>query len=51
MGANPSLVSNNARDKRDLNGKDFVKEFLNMAKNSGSGTASYTYKNPITGKE
>ncbi len=51
MGANPSLVGNSAGDKRDLKGKDFVEEFLNIAKSSGTGTASYTYKNPMTGKE
>jgi len=51
MGANPSLVGNSAGDKRDLNGKDFVEDFLSIAKNSGVGTSNYTYKNPITGKE
>lgn len=51
MGANPSLVGNNARDIRDLNGKDFVEDFIIIAKSTGIGTASYTYKNPITGKE
>jgi signal transduction histidine kinase len=51
MGANPLLVGNSARDKRDLNGKDFVEEFVTIARNSGVGTASYTYTNPISGKE
>ncbi len=51
MGANPLLVGKSASDKRDLKGKDFVEEFLSIAKKSGTGTARYTYKNPITGKE
>ena len=51
MGANPSLVGHSAAEKRDLNGKDFVEEFLNIAKNSSYGTSSYTYKNPLTGNE
>ncbi len=51
MGANPLLIGNSAGDKRDLNGRDFVEDFLTIAKNSGVGTVSYTYKNPITGKE
>jgi cytochrome c len=49
--ANPLLVGKSASDKRDLKGKDFVEEFLSIAKKSGIGTASYSYKNPITGKE
>lgn len=51
MGANPLLVGKSASDKRDLKGKDFVEEFLHIAKKLGAGTVSYTYKNPITGKE
>lgn len=51
MGANPSLVGHSANERRDINGKDFVEEFLNIAKNSGYGTSSYSYKNPVTGKE
>jgi cytochrome c len=44
-------VGHSASEKRDLNGKDFVEAFLNIAKNSGYGTSSYSYKNPVTGKE
>jgi signal transduction histidine kinase len=51
MGANPSLIGHSASEKRDLNGKDFVEAFLNIAKNSGYGTFRYSYKNPVTGKE
>ncbi len=51
MGAKPSLVGLSASDKRDFNGKDFVEEFLNIAKNSGSGIASYSYQNPVTKKQ
>ncbi len=51
MGANPSLVGNSAVDKRDLNGQDFVEAFVNIAKNTGVCSSSYTYKNPVTGKE
>jgi len=38
MGANPSLVGQNASEKRDPNGKDYVGEFINIAKTSGVGT-------------
>ncbi len=32
MGENPSLIGHSASEKKDLNGKDFVEEFLNIAK-------------------
>ena len=51
MGANPKLVGQSAAGRKDLKGKDFVTEFLQIAKSSGSGTSSYTYKNPVTQKE
>jgi hypothetical protein len=51
MGATPSLVGKSASGIRDPNGKDFVGEFINIAKTSGVGTASYIYKNPVTGTE
>ncbi len=48
MGANPTLVGLNASEKRDVNGKDFVEEFLTIAKTEGSGVASNSYQNPVT---
>ena len=48
MGANKALVGQNAAGRKDLNGKDFVAEFIEIAKTKGSGTSSYTYKNPVT---
>ena len=51
MGVNPTLVGKNAAQMRDLNGKDFVSEFIEIAQMRGKGRSTYSYENPLTRRE
>lgn len=47
-GAAPSLSGTDARDLRDAVGKPLVQEMIVLAKEKGSGTVDYVWRNPAT---
>lgn len=47
---NKGLIGQNNLSKPDPDGKLFRKEFVETAKNQGSGWVDYKYKNPVSGK-
>ena len=47
---NKALIGQNNLDKPDAEGKLFRKEFVETAKNQGSGWVDYKYLNPASGK-
>lgn len=47
-GAAPSLSGTDARDLRDAAGKPMVQEMISLAKEKGSGTVDYVWRNPAT---
>ena len=47
-GASPSLVGLDARNLRDAAGTPLVQEMLDKAKDSGSGTEDYVWRNSVT---
>lgn len=47
-GANPKLVEKNTIELKDADGKLFVKEFIDVAKNKGHGWVDYKWPNPVT---
>ena len=47
-GTTPSLIGLDARDLRDAAGTPLVQEMLDKAKDSGSGTEDYVWRNPVT---
>ncbi|MBN1981750.1 MAG: cache domain-containing protein [Chitinivibrionales bacterium] len=49
-GANVKLVGQNQTDLMDADGKEFVKEFINVAKTKGSGWVDYKWTNPVSKK-
>jgi cytochrome c len=49
-GANDKLVGKNLADLKDQNGKLFVKEMIDVAKNKGTGWVEYDWAHPQTKK-
>ena len=49
-GQDQTLVGKNHMDLRDVNGKYFVREFIEVAKTKGSGWAEYFWPHPTTKK-
>ena len=49
-GATAALIGKNLYDLRDPEGKYMVREFINVAKTSGSGWVDYKWTNPVTKK-
>jgi signal transduction histidine kinase len=49
-GANEKLVGKNLMDQRDIDGKEFVKERIELAKSKNSFTQDYKYTDPTTKK-
>ena len=47
-GAAPHLVGKNVHDMRDAEGKPLVQEMIALAKEKGSGTVDYVWRNPAT---
>lgn len=47
-GAAPQLAGTDANDLRDAAGKPLVQEMMAMAKEKGSGTVDYVWRNPAT---
>jgi len=46
----PGIVGKNAYDRKDSNGKYFVREMINLTKTKGSGWIYYYWNNPETGR-
>ena len=49
-GANEKMVSKNLIDLKDVDGKPFVKERVDLAKSQGSFWQEYKFTNPVTKK-
>ena len=49
-GANPELLGKNLMDSKDPDGKNFIKERMELAKAQPSGWQDYKFMNPITKK-
>jgi len=49
-GADPSKVGKDLMDQKDVDGKLYTKERIEIAKAKGSGWQEYRYKNPANGK-
>jgi len=49
-GADASRVGKSFLDAKDPDGKEFIKERVEIAKAKGSGWQDYKFKNPATGK-
>lgn len=49
-GGNSGLVGKNMLEIRDPDGKYFMKEFLTIAKEKGSGWVNYRWSHPVTNK-
>ncbi len=47
---NPSLIGKSNSDLRDVDGKYFAREMVNIAKEKGSGWVDYRWMNPTTGE-
>ncbi|MBU6465114.1 cache domain-containing protein [Simplicispira hankyongi] len=47
-GASPQLTGMNVRGLRDAAGKPLIEEMINLAKEKGSGTVDYVWRNPAT---
>ncbi|MYM40409.1 cache domain-containing protein [Duganella qianjiadongensis] len=47
-GANPKLIGKDLMQLRDANGTLMIKEFIEVAKNKGSGWINYQWPNPVT---
>lgn len=47
-GANPRLVGKDLMDIKDVDGKPFVKAFIDMGNTKGSGWVDYKWVNPTT---
>lgn len=48
MGMNPTLVGNEVRDMRDVEGHPIVDDMIGLARRSGQGSISYLWRNPVT---
>lgn len=49
-GANPAMVGKNLIDLKDANGKTFVRDIIDTAKNKGTGWVDYMWTDPLTKK-
>lgn len=49
-GANPKLVGKSLLDIKDVHGKAFVREQVEVAKNKGSGWVDFEWVNPVSKK-
>jgi signal transduction histidine kinase len=49
-GANPKLVGKNVLDLKDIDGKPYVQERVDLAKSKGTFWQDYKYTNPLTKK-
>lgn len=47
-GANPKLIDKNLIDLKDVEGKNFVKGFIELAGSKGKGWVDYKWPNPVT---
>lgn len=47
-GGNPKLVGKALLELKDVNGKAFVREEIELAKKKGSGWVDFTWLNPVT---
>ncbi|MDO9259896.1 MAG: cache domain-containing protein [Pseudomonadota bacterium] len=47
-GVNPKLVGKSLIELKDIDGKYFVKEYVDLAKTKGSGWVDFKWPNPIT---
>ncbi len=50
MGASPDLVGNNVEKLRDAEGKFIVRDMIKLAKEQGSATYDYVWRNPADNK-
>lgn len=49
-GANPKMIGKNLMEMKDIDGKAFVKERVEMAKTRASFWQEYKFNNPVSGK-
>jgi signal transduction histidine kinase len=49
-GANPKLIGKTLLDIKDVNGKAFVREQIELAKTQGSGWVEFEWVNPVSQK-
>ncbi|NVM78418.1 signal transduction histidine kinase [Duganella sp. SG902] len=49
-GANPKLIGKTLLDIKDVNGKAFVREQIELAKTKGSGWVEFEWVNPVSEK-
>ena len=49
-GASPAMAGSNHLQLKDMNGKYFIQEMIEIAKTKGSGWVEYTWTNPLTKK-
>lgn len=49
-GANPKLIGKALLDLKDMNGKYFVREEVELAKGKGRGWVDFEWLNPVSGK-
>lgn len=49
-GANPKLIGKSLIDLKDVNGKAFVREQIELAKTKGSGWVDFEWVNPVVQK-
>ena len=49
-GANPKMIGKSLMDMRDVDGKPFVKERVELAKKNPSFWQEYKFTNPVSGK-
>lgn len=47
-GVNPKLVGKSLIELKDIDGKHFVKEYIDLAKTKGNGWVDFKWPNPIT---
>lgn len=47
-GANPKMIGRDLMDNKDVDGKEFVKERVEMMKAKTSGWQDYKFRNPVT---
>lgn len=47
-GGNPKLIGKSTLELKDMDGKYFVKEFIDVANKKGKGWVDYKWPNPVT---
>jgi cytochrome c len=47
-GTNPKLLTKNLSELKDADGKQFIKEFIDVANTKGKGWVDYKWTNPVT---